>query len=122
MIKALSNRPRSLEKNRERNGSDNVGGSCFAGWSKMPRCKASEIPRSETYFVAYVAATRDEATQQMGVFHQPQSPMMAMVSISMSASAFTSAFTTTPVAAGNPFLKYFLRTAAVSPYRSRVVM
>ena len=52
----------------------------------------------------------------------PYFSMMAMASISMSASAFTSAFTTTPVAAGNPFLKYFLRTAAVSPYRSRVVM
>jgi len=37
----------------------------------MPRCKASEIPRSETYFVAYVAATRDEGTPQMGVFQQP---------------------------------------------------
>ncbi|OPY08502.1 MAG: hypothetical protein A4E67_00969 [Syntrophaceae bacterium PtaB.Bin038] len=37
----------------------------------MLRCKASEIPRSETYFVAYVAATRDEATQQMSIFHRP---------------------------------------------------
>jgi hypothetical protein len=41
------------------------------GCSKMPRCKASEIPRSETYFVGYVAATRDEGTPQMGVFQQP---------------------------------------------------
>ena len=39
---------------------------------------------------------------------------MAIASISISASGFTSAFTTTPVAAGKPFLKYFLRTAAVS--------
>jgi len=39
---------------------------------------------------------------------------MAIASISISASGFTRAFTTTPVAAGKPFLKYFLRTAAVS--------
>ena len=39
---------------------------------------------------------------------------MAMASISIIASGLTSAFTTTPVAAGKPFLKYFLRTAAVS--------
>lgn len=51
----------------------------------------------------------------------PYSSMMAIASISIIASGFTSAFTTTPVAEGNPFLKYFLRTAAVSLYRSRVV-
>ncbi len=52
----------------------------------------------------------------------PYFSMMAIASISINASGLTSAFTTTPVAAGNPFLKYVLRTAAVSPYRSRVVM
>lgn len=51
----------------------------------------------------------------------PYSPMMAMASISINASGLTSALTATPVAAGNPFLKYFRRTAAVSLYRSRVV-
>jgi hypothetical protein len=39
---------------------------------------------------------------------------IAIASISISVSGLTSAFTTTPVAAGKPFLKYFLRTAAVS--------
>jgi len=52
---------------------------------------------------------------------RPYLSKMAIASISIIASGFTSAFTTTPVAEGNPFLKYFLRTAAVSLYRSRVV-
>ena len=43
------------------------------GCSKGSRCEASDIPRSEAYFVAYVAATRDEATKQMGPFQQPYS-------------------------------------------------
>ena len=43
------------------------------GCSKGSRCKASDIPRSEAYFVSYVAATRDEATKQMGPFQQPYS-------------------------------------------------
>jgi hypothetical protein len=32
------------------------------------RLRIDSLPRSETYFVAYVAATRDEATKQMGAF------------------------------------------------------
>jgi hypothetical protein len=34
------------------------------------RMQGTEIPRSETYFVAYVAATRNEGKTQMGVFHK----------------------------------------------------
>ncbi len=56
------------------------------------------------------------------LYPRPCYSMMAIASISINASGLTSAFTTTPVAAGNPFLKYVLRTAAVSPYLSRVVM
>ena len=37
----------------------------------MPRCKAAEIPGGETYFAAYVAATRDEGTPQMDMVHRP---------------------------------------------------
>jgi len=55
------------------------------------------------------------------LYPSPYLSRMAIASISISASGLTSAFTTTPVAAGNPFLKYFLRTAAVSLYLSRVV-
>ena len=51
----------------------------------------------------------------------PYFSRMAIASISMSASGLTSALTTTPVAAGNPFRKYFRRTAAVPLYPSRVV-
>ena len=55
------------------------------------------------------------------LFPSPYSSIIATASISISASGFTRAFTTTPVAAGKPFWKYFLRTAAVSLYLSRVV-
>jgi len=34
----------------------------------MSRCKAADILRSEAYYLTYVAATKDEETQQMGVF------------------------------------------------------
>jgi hypothetical protein len=137
-----------LEKNGKPNCTADVGGSCFQAGKK---CSGARPPKSRGVRVLCRVRRSDEgwgnaADDHVGrpvplrgaprrgknltwlrtlagcaPGHQPQSLMIAMASISISASGLTSAFTTTPVAAGKPFLKYFLRTAAVSSYRSRVV-
>ncbi len=42
-----------------------------AGFSKKPGCKASDILRTEAYCETYAAGTKDEETQQTGIFQKP---------------------------------------------------